>query len=211
MEIQKNHASSPGVQSSCGTILRPCHSSHLMSFHVICTCWQFSKNILWHLMRLPGGQPFQSKFGRLCIVCKRATKWRHLDWSLTLQNVINMYQVLPPPKKSKPLAFQPSFWFFTWLWKTDFVDLLHILRVILRRKRGQRSQRQNGKVRDGASITPVCLAAHGKSVGRPIAGSNMQTHQAVDQIWRVFQQITVTEMCLESITGIKYHAVIYQC
>ena len=132
--------------------------------------------------------------------------------SLTLQNVINMYQVLPPPKKSKPLAFQPSFWFFTWLWKTDFVDLLHILRVILRRKRSQRSQRQNGKVRDGASITPVCLAAHGKSVGRPIAGPNMQTHQAVDQIWRVvFQQITVTEMCLESITGIKYHAVIYQC
>ena len=34
-----------------------------------------------------------------------------------------------PPKKSKPLAFQPSFWFFTWLWKTDFVELLHILRV----------------------------------------------------------------------------------
>ena len=91
--------------------------------------WQFSKNILWHLMLLPGGQPFQSKFGRLCIVSKRATKWRHLDWSLTLQNVINMYQVLPPKKKSKPLAFQPSFWFFTWLWKTDFVDLLHILRV----------------------------------------------------------------------------------
>ena len=34
-----NHASWPGVQSSCGTIFRPWHSSHLMS----CVRWQFPK------------------------------------------------------------------------------------------------------------------------------------------------------------------------
>ena len=129
-------------------------------------------------MLLPGGQPFQSKFGRLCIVSKRATTWKHLDWSLTLQNAIEMHQVLPPQKKKQTFSIPTFLLIFHLIMENGFCWASSYFES---HENGENAANAaNGKMTKSGMAPPPRFAwlrmGNRKAVDRPIAGSTVDNH-----------------------------------
>jgi len=96
---------------------------------------------------------------------------------LTLQNVIKIYQVVQ--KKTFSIPTFPLI--FNLIMENIFVEL-HILRVILWLGENAKTQPTSKWQSQGwRDQPPVCLAVHGKSLDRPIAGFSVEDHVHTNQ------------------------------